>query len=286
MSNPGIVISPAGNRGAALITVMFVFAIAAIIAMAMASRLQVDILRTRDMHDHAQAYEYALAGEELARQVLAGDESSVTYNGQGWANMQDGFTVEHGALSVSIEDLQGRFNLNDLLGDTVAPAAYFQQLLVRQGVQAEQVPAVIAHIAGMAVNGYVDNATALRSAENIAPRDYEAVVPDLTAIPDSASLLNVNTASDNLLAIYMPDKIIYKRLMKIRSQNGFISEQQLRAIGMNTQAMTVKSSYFLVKITARFNAAVINLASVLYRDPAANGENEFHVVSRDLSRAY
>ena len=61
------------QRGIALITVLLVFALAAIIASDVASRIYRDIRKTSNLINSKQAYHYALAGEQFARQILFRD---------------------------------------------------------------------------------------------------------------------------------------------------------------------------------------------------------------------
>ena len=123
------------QRGVALISVLLVFALAAIIASEVISRNYRDIRRTANLINGKQAYHYALSGEAFARQILHRDfkETQSDTLGDKWAEDLETFDIDDGAMTINIYDLHSRFNINSLIDangrvDKLA-AAQFQRLL-------------------------------------------------------------------------------------------------------------------------------------------------------------
>lgn len=105
------------QRGVALITALLIAALVTVAAVAMASRQQLDMRRTGNMLEADQAYMYALAGEVWVMQILKEDQQKTQIDtlAEDWAMKIPPLPVEGGMISGSVEDLQGRFNLNNLI---------------------------------------------------------------------------------------------------------------------------------------------------------------------------
>ncbi len=105
------------SQGVALITALLVIALATAAAVAMAARQQLDIRRTANALQRDQAYVYAVGAEVMAGAVLAKDDLKVDDWDEDWALQKPAIPFEGGILAGSIEDLQGRFNLNNLVNN-------------------------------------------------------------------------------------------------------------------------------------------------------------------------
>jgi len=111
---------PGKQRGVALIIAMFVFTLAAIAAVAMASRQTFDIRRTENLIHYDQAFTYAMGAEKYAQQAIASDrDPNVDYYGE---NNGDNFLtkpvageVEGGKIIGYIHDAAARFPVNNLV---------------------------------------------------------------------------------------------------------------------------------------------------------------------------
>lgn len=104
------------ERGVALITAMLVVALATVAAVAMVSRQQLDIRRTGNILGYDQASLYATGAEAWAGQILRRDQDyKVDHLGEDWATILPPMPIDGGELSGSIQDPQGRFNLNNLV---------------------------------------------------------------------------------------------------------------------------------------------------------------------------
>ena len=127
---------PARQYGVALITALIVLAIAATLSAAMIWQGGLDTRRTSTLIQGDQALQYALGAESWAEQILQRDfkqaqsKGNSVNLGQDWAQQLPPLPVEGGQILGHIEDMQGRFNLDSLQGQT-APAykAQFVRLL-------------------------------------------------------------------------------------------------------------------------------------------------------------
>ncbi len=137
------------QRGIALITALLVVALATTAAVAMVSRQQIEIRRTGNLLDGEQAMLYVFGVEDWAGQILRDDRKKNAHDhlGEDWASVLPPLPIEGGQLSGYVEDLQGRFNLNNLLdaNGQASPAdvGQFRELLAVAGVNLELADALV-----------------------------------------------------------------------------------------------------------------------------------------------
>ncbi|MBE0377050.1 MULTISPECIES: type II secretion system minor pseudopilin GspK [Pseudoalteromonas] len=106
------------SRGAALIIVLFIVALASILAVEMSANLLVQVQKSTNIQGHQQAKWYAYAAEELAIKAILQskkDDPDKTTLKQIWAQQGDiPYPVDNGTLQGNITDLQACLNLNAL----------------------------------------------------------------------------------------------------------------------------------------------------------------------------
>lgn len=135
------------QQGVALLTALVILAIAATLAAGMIWETGLDQRRTANMIQHDQAMQYALGAEAWAEQILRRDLEAAQQNPptpqsgnsvnltQDWAQQLPPLPVQGGSVTGRIQDLQGLFNLNNLVNAQATPttqsAAFtqFQRLL-------------------------------------------------------------------------------------------------------------------------------------------------------------
>ncbi len=121
---------PTQQRGVALIMAILIVALATILAVSVASEGYMDQRRTSTVMLMDQAFEMGLGAEALAAEVLQQDsDAKVDALTEAWATpitlpIDDGV----GDIKGNLEDLQGRFNINNLLN----PNGTRNDTLVRQ----------------------------------------------------------------------------------------------------------------------------------------------------------
>jgi general secretion pathway protein K len=127
--------SSRAQRGVALITVLLLFALATVIISGVEVARYANTQRASSVLESEQAYLLCLSGEELARVMLADDfviNPNTDHLHEKWAAANI-LEVDNGYIEVSIEDAQGKFNLNNLISNTgIADLNYklaFQSLI-------------------------------------------------------------------------------------------------------------------------------------------------------------
>jgi general secretion pathway protein K len=114
-----------GQRGAALIVAMLVFALATALVVAMKGEFERFYQRSANILFDEQAQAYLRSAEELAGMLLLADYDQDKINGlqrddltEAWspdpATGPRVFTLDNAVMRGTVEDLQGRFNLNRL----------------------------------------------------------------------------------------------------------------------------------------------------------------------------
>lgn len=110
-------------RGVALIMVLLLLSMAVLIAADIMERLEQDRTRTENILLLEQTWAWLLSAEALGMRALAADQEEDRRSGKNidacsekeWAIDIGPLSYDTGIFSVSIQDLQGRFNLNNLV---------------------------------------------------------------------------------------------------------------------------------------------------------------------------
>lgn len=224
------------QSGVALITALLVVAIATVAAVSMIWRQQIEFRRTQNLLRSDQAELHALGVEAWARGVLSRRPAN---NAQGpkidslsdaWAKALPPTNIPGGQISGRVEDMQARFNINNLYLEPNADLgartrrqyalAYFRRLLRTLRLDEHVVPAIIDWMDAdnqltspdgaedyeylgttpsyRVANGRMTSITELRLVKGITEPIYEELAPYLCALP-RATTINVNTASAPVL---------------------------------------------------------------------------------------
>lgn len=223
------------QRGVALISVLLIFALITIISGAMLKQSYLNTKRLSHYLNARQAYYYALAAEQLARQYLYRDiheqgfaEVSVHVDSfdDEWAQQLEAFSIEEGHLEITITDLQAKLNLNDLVDRSSAqlrPAhvAVLARLLQQEGMPQGHRDVILDwldsdndmrpqgaendYYQGLktpyatAGRGFVD-LSELSLLKGVSSQDVLALSQAISLLPESTAI-NINTASKQLLAV-------------------------------------------------------------------------------------
>ena len=217
-----------GQRGVALITALLVVALATVTAVAMTSAQQLATRRTANLLHSDQAYVYALGIEDWARGALQRDLAAdlerrqrVDAPREAWALGLPPTAVPGGTVRGHMADLQGRYNLNNLIiGNGLVEVAYLRRLLTVLELDPELAdrigdwldPDVDARFPGGAedlkylradvpyrtANGPMASVTELRLVDGVTPEVYERLAPYVTALPEPTTI-NINTAPEQVL---------------------------------------------------------------------------------------
>jgi len=294
--------APAVGRqhGVALVTALLVVSLATVAAVAMATRLQVDMRRTGNLLHGEQAYAYALAAESWAEVILRrdADDSTIDTLAEDWATALPPIVVEGGIVSGRIEDLQGRFNVNNLIGTDGKPSApdleYFKRLLtlleVDPGLATALLDWIDADINATFPDGAEDDIYLLESppyraanrplvsvSELRLVRGYSAEIiaqlePYITALPEPTAL-NVNTASPVVLQALHAElgAMDAEQILDARGEDGFQELEAFLALdalaGLQLDVdVGVQSDWFSVLTDVRIGRGQARLDSRLHRN--------------------
>lgn len=112
------------QQGIAVITVLLALAIAVLVCAEVISRVYASMKRSENYLNTQQAWEYALGGEAVAREMLAADfekdelsSTKIDYLHEKWAQPLPKIKVTGGDIAVEVYDMQSRFNLNNLISE-------------------------------------------------------------------------------------------------------------------------------------------------------------------------
>lgn len=289
------------QRGAALIAALLAAALVTILAAKMIFSQQLDIRRSGNIIHGDQAYLYARAVESWVTLLLgrAGAGEEREYLGKALTPIM----VEGGQVGGRLDDLQGLFNLNNLvLGDAQfqeKQRLQFRRLLAVCGLNEELEQAVSdwldkdqeMHFPGGAEDReYLRREPSYRTADRpmIDPGElalvygfdlaaYEQCLKPLVCALPEATALNVNTAPAPLLAA-LSDKLDLRgaeQLVADRPGQGygkvedFLAHPALKDSGLALEAaglLTVQSKYFRAQTEAVIGQGRVVLYSVLKRD--------------------
>lgn len=270
------------QKGVALITVLLVVAMATAVSAALMHRQQLTISSLSNQLQARQAIYYAQGGERLAMAILARDlrqdsVQQVDHLGEEWASPNLHFPLDDGgALSLHIEDLAGRFNLNSLAlsGHNGQLALLRMQRLLKQldlpevyalrlkdWLDDDQNPSaesssedahyLLAQPAYRTDPGEIADTSEIRLLAGMGLSDYQRLKPFVSALPPETTL-NVNTASRQVLASLGEDipEAVLQTLMNDRGRNGYPDlnaiSLHLQSYGATTHRLAVTSQFFHV----------------------------------------
>lgn len=291
------------QRGVALVTALLVVAIATVAAVAMANRQQLDIRRTASLLHGEQAWAYVLGAENWAKVVLRRDarDSQIDSLAEDWSTQPPVSFVEGGSIVGRLIDLQGRFNVNNLVrgGSVDADSlAFYKRLLQRLDIDERLADPLVdwidADINARFPDGAEDDAYLLLdppyraanrpladTSELRLVKGYDAEVvakllPHVSALPERTAL-NVNTADATLLSVVAPNMTLAdgESLVSARGEEAyesvakFMQESALAGRTVAAGSIGVTSNWFLMLSEANIGQGRARLASTIQRGPKA-----------------
>ena len=255
-------------QGMAVVTVLFILTIMTVTVTWLSEEVLLSLRRTENIRDTGQAWQALLGSESWALSILARDsrETESDHPAEPWNNLGQGVQIEHGALSTVIEDVQGRFNLNNLIdeSDVTSQSAAnnpspriwteaFQRLLISLDLNPDLTESVLDWIDydqdvrgafGAEDADYLGLETPYRAANfafsEISELLYvkgfdrnivEILAPYISALPATGVPININTAPAGLLRI-LNNKLLSaaesERLINDRPEDGYTVESFLQ----------------------------------------------------------
>ena len=286
------------QRGVAVVVAVLVVALATSTASYVLWHQSLWIRQVENLADRAQADALARAAASWVAVILAADDPAIDHLGEAWARRIPPFPAERAEVAGTIDDEQGKLNVNNLARDGGASPqdlVAFQRLLAAIGLPAAVAEAVLDWLDAdgepTAPNGaedqyYLARDPAHRAANRavldlgelarVKGLDAAAVArlaPFVTALPE-ATPVNVNTAPPQVLRAIVPSLTPEgaARIVEARSRQPFASREAfLRALpappsaSINAQ-IDVRSRYFSAAATVRLGRAVAGYRALFERD--------------------
>ena len=289
------------QRGVAVLTAMLVVTLGTMIAVNMMWNASLEQRRASAGLAADQGIAYLHGAEAWAGDILLQDKVEFPQSdhlGELWALELPPLPVDGGAITGRLEDLQGRFNLNNLVtpqGALDLPSlAQFERLLATLGLDPSVAGAVVDWLDADAETHFPDggeddayadanppyrtpnwpitSASELTAMSGIGAEGYRTLSPHVTALP-SGTPLNVNTASAPVLAS-LSDGIGMGGAAALLEQRGDTAFVDIDATFEDLLEPDIRnrinatSDYFLLTATVVLGAHQFTLYSVLQRHPS------------------
>lgn len=287
------------QRGVAVLTAMLVVTIGTMIAVNLMWYASLDLRRTTTALAADQGLLYLQGAEAWAGDILRQDQvDSIESDhlGEIWATELPPMPVDGGVISGRIEDLQGRFNLNNL----VTPQGEEDELARRQFERLLESLELDPGIAGIAVdwldpdnesafpfgaeddaytrfdppyrtsNTMITSPSELLAMSGVDIVTYRLLLPYVTALP-SGTMLNVNTASEFILASLSDDIDLSRSASLIEERGGADFANIIQTFEGDVEPDTLQridgvSQYFLLSASVAIGTNQFTMYSVLQRD--------------------
>lgn len=287
------------NRGVALITAMLITALASLVAANLAWDNALDVRRTMVLLNNDQAVQVALGAESWVVGILHQDlqESDIDHLGEIWAIQLPGFPIEGGDVTGTIIDLQGRFNVNNLIDENgeveKKSLERFRRLL-----QALEIDPRFAGLAAdwldrdaeasfpdgaedsiytsilppyRSANQSLTSASELAALEGMDRQSFRILRPHITALPGRTNV-NVNTATGAVLQSLDENMSAsdVEGLIAERESAGFADIQTAFSSLVTPDVLNTledKTNYFQLKVVVRIDTVRVTLYSLLQRGP-------------------
>ena len=223
------------ERGMILVNVLLFVAIASAVVALMLSSQDIAGERSAMLADAARAEAIARGGElsaivALRRDAIAAPTSD--YVGEPWgAVSQRDIAIAGGRFDLAVADAQSRFNVNALAGEdpiaieTLAKIATALRLPPDAALRAAALIRTVGPIADL---------TPLRFA-GLDPATSAQLSELITAVPGTTTV-NLNSASEPLIAIMTGDAARARMLVALRARRGFLTGQDFAAMGLPVPA--------------------------------------------------
>ena len=255
-------------QGMALVTVLFILTLMTVSVSWLSEDVLLALRRTENIRDIEQSWQMLMGSESWAVSVLARDgrESQADHPAESWNNLGQGVQIEHGILTTVIEDMQGRFNLNNMIDESTVdfqptggqpdPRIWtqaFRRLLVSLELNPDLSNAVLdwldpdQNVRGAsgaedsdylsleppyrAANRQFNDVSELLQVKGFDVKIVQALAPYLVALPVSGVSININTAPAGVLRILGKNLLSEgesERLVSERPEEGYTLEEFLQ----------------------------------------------------------
>jgi general secretion pathway protein K len=289
------------QRGVAVLMAMLVVTVGTIIAVNLMWQSTLDLRRAESALAMDQGIMYVQGAEAWAADILRQDlvdSPESDHLSEQWAIELPPLPVDGGTITGKLEDLQGRFNLNNLINgqgreDPIA-RKQFERLLNLVEVDPSLAGAVVdwldpdteqrfpsggedsaysdADPPYRTANALITSPSELMAVSGFDRKTYAKVAPYVTVLP-AGTKLNVNTASDVVLASLSDDIDISKAqsLVEERADAEFLDIDKTFEDLVEPDVLKRidgVSEHFLLTATVTLGTNQLTMRSILQRDPS------------------
>lgn len=286
------------QQGVAIIMALFIVAIVTVLSVAMMARVARDTRRTTLIVHQSEMSALAEGSLAWAQVLLQHNlvEKKVDKPVDQMPVQAPVLHVDSYTISSRIEDMQAKFNLNNLSETNDEPSQIFMRLVhavapkmnddalqrlakathdwVSVGVQAD------AHTSEDAAparpykvpHKLMTSVTEFRLVAGVTPTLYRALAPYITALPE-VTKVNVATASPVVLAALDPQftPALVKQVIDARQKSPFVNPQSFSNLPAMKQLATkpdvvTQSDYFLLETTVANDQQTLHLYTLLKRE--------------------
>lgn len=290
------------QRGTALITAILVVALATALAASLTWDLFLDQRRAFGRVAVDRGVMYSLGAEAWAKLILRDDaqDNQVDHADEAWATQITPLPIEGGQIQGRIEDLNGRFNLNNLIGsagetDPVAVEG-FKRLLQALELDVRLADRMADWIDrdfepnfpdGAEDAAYLSREPPFRAANRpvtsvseillvypeLGQSGYETLRPYIAALP-RGTRININTALPEVLLTASAELGVREaeRIVMDRPENGWESLEQLGELipAEARGALGTASNWFRLSVRVDIGTQRFTMYSLLQRDAAGS----------------
>lgn len=308
---------PHRQRGVALLIALLAVALALVLIGSLLDRGELALARTRNVLRGEQAIAYSEGLEAFAAQVLMRDldeSPNLDTFSDSWAIPLPPQQVPGGTLGARMTDLNGCFNLNNLVSPSTAERALWRRRLDNLLVALELDPALVGAIVDwLDADGSIDNeggaedsaylaqavpyraanrvfahVSELRLVRGISNEVYARLAPEVCALPPGTAL-NLNTAStavlmslDSRMTEALAQRIRQNGQARWNSVENALNEAENQGVRIppeNRLGLGVTSSYFLARGEITLDDIPFSFSSLLER-VTGTARGGVHVLER------
>ena len=253
------------ERGMILLNVLVIVMLATAILAIMLAGDDDDIERSILLREASQAMATARGAELTAIAALRRDAASGRMTDtleEQWAQIGDSDArIAGGTFSFTVADAQAKYNINALArGDALARST-FAAIAAQAGIPAASAD-IIAD--GIKTLGPIDDLSSLRIA-GIDDRQLQQLARLTTALPE-ATMVNINTAPEPLLAILFGNAATARMIVTTRTAPGGLTPERMIAGSIVLpQGTALASDYFWARGRVTMGSTTQQLVSLLHR---------------------
>jgi general secretion pathway protein K len=248
-----------------LLNIISLVALASAILMLMLTTGSTGVDRSLRFREASQAAVLARAGEMSAITALRRDAEEAPQSdhaAEPWAKViEREAAIEGGTFTLAISDAQARFNVNNLGQDALFSAAAAAPLLSALGID----PAVATRIgAAIREGGPLLRLSQLREL-GVDDETVARLAPLVTVLPQPTQI-NLNSASEDLLALLFGSPAAAQMIVAQRQRAGFVTAADVSSFGLSVPpGAGFTSNYYWVRTSVTIGETPQTLTSLLFR---------------------